>query len=131
LAIGQVEAVATAIAAAVEQQAAATREISSSVQSVTMATTTSAQAMEQVLTVAEQTDTASRSVLIAAQEVGSTAETLRVEVSDFLTAMKGGDNDDRRAYERVPGVGATATLATPGLAESKPRCVISRAAVSR
>jgi methyl-accepting chemotaxis protein len=114
LAIGQVEAVATAIAAAVEQQAAATQEISSSVQSVTMATTTSAQAMEQVLMVAEQADTASRSVLIAADEVGKTATTLRAEVSDFLSAMKRGDVDDRRAYERVRGAGSTASLSIPG-----------------
>ena len=61
MAIGQVESVATAIAAAVEQQAAATGEISGSVQNVTLATNTSAQAMDEVLIVAEQTDTASRS----------------------------------------------------------------------
>jgi methyl-accepting chemotaxis protein len=119
LAISQVESVATAIAAAVEQQAAATQEISSSVQSVTMATATSAQAMEQVLTVAEKTDAASRSVLVAAEEVGQTATTLRVEVNDFLTAMKRGDDNDRRAYERIPGAGATATLTMPGFAEVK------------
>jgi methyl-accepting chemotaxis protein len=118
-AIGQVEAVATAIAAAVEQQAAATQEISSSVQSVTMATTTAAQAMEEVLTIAEQTDTASRSVLIAAEAVGNTADTLRVEVSDFLSAMKRADGDDRRAYERVPGNGAIVSLSIRGGAEAQ------------
>jgi methyl-accepting chemotaxis protein len=118
VAISQVESVATAIAAAVQQQAAATQEISSSVQSVTMATTTSAQAMEQVLTVAEQTDTASQSVLIAAEQVGQTAATLRVEVNDFLSAIKRGGNDDRRAYERVPGAGASATLIRPGFADT-------------
>ena len=118
-AIGQVESVATAIAAAVEQQAAATAEISGSVQNVTTATTTSAQAMDQVLTVAEQTDTASRSVLTAADEVGQTANTLRVEVNDFLAAMKRSDNADRRTYERLPGAGAAATLTMPGLPEVK------------
>jgi methyl-accepting chemotaxis protein len=117
LAIGQVEAVATAIAAAVEQQAAATREISSSVQSVTMATSTAAQAMQQVLSIAEQTASASRSVLTSAEEVGGTADTLRVEVNDFLNAMKKGDGDERRAYERVPGGGATATLSIQGFSE--------------
>jgi methyl-accepting chemotaxis protein len=116
LAIGQVEEVATTIAAAVTQQAAATREISRSVQSVTVATTNSAQAMEQVLTIAEQTDTASRSVLVAADEVGQTADTLRVEVNDFLSAVKRGEGDDRRAYERVPGTGAGASLSMHGLA---------------
>jgi methyl-accepting chemotaxis protein len=117
VAIGQVELVATAIGAAVNQQAAATQEISSNVQRVTMATTTSAQAMEQVLIVAEQTDTASRSVLIAADEVSQTATTLRVEVNDFLSAMKRSDDDDRRAYERLPGAGITATLHAQGLAD--------------
>lgn len=117
LAIGQVEAVATAITAAVEQQAAATQEISSSVQTVTMATSTAARAMEEVLTIAQQTDTASRSVLIAAEAVGHTAGTLRVEVSDFLSAMKRANGDDRRAYERVPGDGATASLSMKGFAE--------------
>jgi methyl-accepting chemotaxis protein len=106
LAIGQVASVATAIAAAVEQQAAATQEISASVQNVTMATNSAAQAMEQVLTIAEQTDIVSRSVLAAADEVGQTAGTLRVEVSDFLSAMKRGDGEDRRAYERIQGAGA-------------------------
>jgi methyl-accepting chemotaxis protein len=117
LAIGQVASVATAIAAAVEQQAAATREISASVQNVTHATNTAAQAMEQVLTIAEQTDLASRSVLTAADEVGHTADTLRVEVNDFLSAMKRGDGEERRAYERIPGAGAAASLSLPGFSE--------------
>jgi methyl-accepting chemotaxis protein len=117
LAISQVESVATAIAAAVEQQAAATQEISSSVQTVTIATASSAQAMEQVLIAAGETDTTSRLVVVAAEEVGQTATTLRAEVNDFLTAMKGGNEDDRRAYERVPGAGTTATLTIHGMAE--------------
>jgi methyl-accepting chemotaxis protein len=109
LAIGDVASVATAIAAAVEQQAAATQEISSSVQNVTRATNTAAQSMEQVLTIAEQTDIASRSVLTAADEVGRTADTLRVEVNDFLSAMKRGEGevDERRTSERVAGAGVT------------------------
>lgn len=114
LAIGQVASVATAIAAAVEQQAAATREISASVQNVTQATNNAAQAMEQVLTIAEQTDSASFSVLTAADEVGKTADTLRVEVNDFLDAMRRGDGEERRAFERIPGAGATASLTLSG-----------------
>jgi methyl-accepting chemotaxis protein len=117
LAIGQVASVATAIAAAVEQQAAATQEISASVQSVTRATNTAATAMEQVRSIAEQTDTASGSVLNAANEVGRTADTLRVEVSDFLSAMKREDSEDRRVYERIPGGGATASLTLRGTGE--------------
>jgi methyl-accepting chemotaxis protein len=116
-AIAQVASVATAIAAAVEQQAAATQEISASVQSVTQATNTAATAMEQVLSIAEQTDAASGSVLSAADEVGRTADTLRVEVNDFLSAMKREDSEDRRVYERIPGGGATASLALRGANE--------------
>jgi methyl-accepting chemotaxis protein len=86
-AIGQVDSVATAIAAAIEQQAAATQEISGSVQRVTSATGDAAQAMTQVLVIAGQTDTASQSVLTAAAEVGRTAETLRVEVDGFLDTV--------------------------------------------
>jgi methyl-accepting chemotaxis protein len=113
-AIAQVDSVATAIAAAVEQQAAATQEISGNVQHVTQATTSAAQAMEQVLTIAERTDIASQSVSIAADEVGRTADTLRVEVNDFLTAMTRDDGDERRSYERVAGAGATASLSIRG-----------------
>jgi methyl-accepting chemotaxis protein len=117
LAIGQVASVATAIAAAVEQQAAATREISASVQNVTHATNNAAQAMEQVLTIAEQTDAASHSVLTAADEVGKTADTLQVEVNDFLSAMRRGDGEERRTFERMPGGGITASLTLPGAGE--------------
>jgi methyl-accepting chemotaxis protein len=116
-AISQVAEVATAIAAAVEQQAAATKEISSSVQGVTRATTESAQAMEQVLGIAQRTDLVSQSVLTAAGEVGETAGTLRVEVNDFLSAMKRSDVYERRAYERLPGRGATAWVTIRGSEE--------------
>ena len=117
MAISQVEEVASAIAAAVTQQAAATQEISISVQTVTLATSTSAQAMERVLSIAEQSNKASGSVLVAADEVGQTSDILRVEVNDFLSAVKRFESDDRRAYERVPGGGAPASLSIQGLAE--------------
>jgi methyl-accepting chemotaxis protein len=121
MAIGEVASVATAIAAAVEQQAAATREISANVHTVTLATNTAAQAMEQVLTIAEQTDLASRSVLTAADEVGQTANTLHVEVNDFLSAMKASDHEgeERRSYERMDGGGATASLSIRGSSETR------------
>jgi methyl-accepting chemotaxis protein len=130
-AIAQVSAVATAIAAAVEQQAAATQEISASVQTVTRATTAAAEAMQQVLSIAEETDSASRSVLAAAEEVGTTSTTLRDEVTEFLEAVKRDDGEDRRAYERVPGGGAVATLALPGEAGTeRPIKDISRGGVA-
>ena len=115
-AIGQVESVAAAIAAAVEQQAAATLEISGSVQTVTMAIAGAARSMQEVLTIAERTDTTSHTVLAAAGTVGQTADTLRVEVNDFLSAMAGANANagDRRAYERIPAGDARASLLIPG-----------------
>ena len=114
LAIGQVDLVATAIAAAVEQQAAATQDISGNVQNVTQATSESARAMERVLAIVERTDTAGGSVMAAAGEVGGTAETLRVEVSDFLNAMTQDDVGERRAYERIAGDGIRTSLSIRG-----------------
>jgi methyl-accepting chemotaxis protein len=73
--------------------------------------------MEQVLSIAGQTDTASQSVLTAADEVGHTAETLRVEVNDFISAVARDDSNDRRTYERVLGAGATASLTIRGCVE--------------
>ncbi len=115
-AIGQVEMVATAIAAAVEQQAAATREITNSVQNVNDSTAAAAAAMNEVLAIAEATDSTSQSALDVAEEVGRTSETLRREVTDFLTAMSRGDETERRRYERIPAQGMTATLRVEGRA---------------
>jgi methyl-accepting chemotaxis protein len=130
-AIGQIEAIATAIAASVEQQAAATREISNSVQSVTATTSTSAEAMQDVLLIAAQTDSSSTAALQASDEVGRTAETLRKEVTDFLTAMTSGDDAERRLYERIPANGLQATLSFPGVAPQIVEAVdISRGGMS-
>jgi hypothetical protein len=96
-----------------------------------MATSDAAQAMEQVLTIAGRADTASQSVLTAAEEVGRIAETLHVEVNDFLSAVSGDDASERRNHERVSGGDATASLRIRGA----PRCGrwrrISRVAASR
>jgi methyl-accepting chemotaxis protein len=85
--IGEVNEVATAIAAAVEQQAAATREIAASVQNVTAATQDATRAMQDVSSISELTDAASAKVLEGAGEVGRDADTLRGEVTQFLSAM--------------------------------------------
>jgi methyl-accepting chemotaxis protein len=113
-AIGQVESVATAIAAAVEQQAAATKEITNSVQKVSRSTDAAAASMSEVLVIAESTDASSHSAVQVAEEVGRAAETLRKEVSEFLTAMSSGDEADRRGYERIPGGSARAKLQFAG-----------------
>ncbi len=96
LAIAQVESVASAIAAAVVEQAASTREITGSLQAVTMTTAAAAQSLHKVLTIAEGAEVTSETVLTAADEVGRTADTLRTQVTDFLTAMSSGNDDDRQ-----------------------------------
>ena len=101
--IAEVSEVATAIAAAVEQQAAATREIAVSVQTVTNATQEATKAMQEVSSISETTDAASSQVLLGADEVGRDAETLRGEVTQFLQAMAGTDEEDGRRFERVAG----------------------------
>ncbi len=109
-AISEVETVASAIAAAVEEQAASTRQITDSVQQVALVTSASAEAMHGVLSIVESTGATSQTALRASKEVGSTAETLRAEVADFLNAMSQGDDMERRLYERIPGGGNAVTL---------------------
>ena len=113
-AIGQVQTVAAAIAAAVEAQAATTREITNSVHRVALTTSTAAEAMNNVLSIVEGTDASSRTALTASEEVAHTAETLRSEVADFLSAMSQGDDAERRLYERISGGGVQVTLQIAG-----------------
>ena len=130
-AIGAVNEVATAIAAAVEQQAAATREIAASVQTVTAATQDATRAMQDVSSISEETDGASVKVLEGAADVGRDADTLRGEVTQFLRVMANTDDQDRRAYERIPGNGAQAVLRAPGRPEMRAVVLdISRGGVS-
>ena len=80
--------VAAAIAAAVEQQGAATREIASQVSTVAAQTEGAASAMQQVATAAESAGGAAGSVLNAAEGVGRVSRTLRAEVDQFLAAVR-------------------------------------------
>ena len=107
---------ATAIAAAVEQQAAATREIAASVQTVTAATQDATRAMQEVASISEQTDAASAKVLMGAVDVGRDADTMHDEVTQFVAAMATTEETDRRHYERMAGHGARAVLRPPGRA---------------
>ncbi|MDR3539013.1 MAG: HAMP domain-containing methyl-accepting chemotaxis protein [Acetobacteraceae bacterium] len=84
-AIARMDAVTGAIAAAVEQQSATSRQIADNVQSVSDATQRTTQAMDAVTSMADQAGTLSQDVLRAAGEIGRNAETLRAEVDRFLT----------------------------------------------
>ena len=130
-AINQVESVAAAIAAAVDEQAATTREISHNVQQVALTTSTTTEAMRHVLSIVEGTDATSQAALKASEEVGGTAEMLRSEVSDFLTAMSGGEDGERRLYERIPAGDIAVRLRIAGRAAVVAKIVdISRGGVA-
>ena len=115
-AIGDVDAVATAIAAAVEEQAAATREIVSRVHAVAQTNGAVTKAMADVSGVAQAADGAAGKVLTAAHQIGGTSDALRQEVNEFLTVMARHDEAERRRYERIAGRGHRAVLQAPGQA---------------
>jgi len=116
-AIGRMDEVATTIAAAVEEQGAATREIAGQVQAVTRQTGDAAGAMHAVSDVARNAGAAGQTVQHAAAELGRVAASLQEEVGHFLAAMSGNDDNDRRKYERIVVSGATATLRRAGQSE--------------
>jgi methyl-accepting chemotaxis protein len=86
--IGEMDAVATTIAAAVELQNTTTRAIATSLQDVSEATTRSAQAMGQVVVVADRAESHSLEVIVGADEIGHQADRLRAEVDRFLSAVQ-------------------------------------------
>jgi methyl-accepting chemotaxis protein len=112
--IGKINEVSAAIAAAVEQQSATTHEIAASVQAVSGATAGTAQAMQHVVTVADEAGTVSRDVLTGAAGIGREAETLRVEVDQFLVAVRNDTTDERRRYERLSMDGVMVGVQTKG-----------------
>jgi methyl-accepting chemotaxis protein len=112
-----VSEVAAAIAAAVEEQSATTREIAASVQTVTTATQQAGKDMDGVATVSEAAQEASKSVVEISDTVGGTADMLRSELTQFLEGMAKTDDADRRRYERIPGAGAEAVIRAAGRPE--------------
>ena len=111
--IGKLDQVSAAISAAVEEQSATMREIASNVQAVSSMTTATASAMAHVVEVADGATSASREVMAGSGEIGREAETLRVEVDQFLVAVRD-ETGERRKYERVEGNGAKATMRAAG-----------------
>jgi methyl-accepting chemotaxis protein len=109
-----VSEVASAIAAAVEEQTATTREIASNAQAVLVSAQDATRAMQDVSAVSESTEAASGSVLSRADEVGKTADVLRSELTLFLQAMAKTNEEDRRRYERIDAGGATTVLHAAG-----------------
>jgi methyl-accepting chemotaxis protein len=106
-AIQRVNGVAGAIAAAVEEQDAVTRDISASVQSVARQNDEAARAMREVSDVAEGARASSGTVKVAAETVADVTGRLGEQVDGFLTGM-------RTDWERVNGAGTPMLIAAKG-----------------
>jgi methyl-accepting chemotaxis protein len=111
--IGRMEQVSSAIAAAVEEQSVTTREIAKSVQAVTIAVEGAANAMGEVVGNADQAGQVSLSVQAGADDIAQQASKLRIEVDQFLQAVRT-DTGDRRQYERLDGMGMMVKLQIHG-----------------
>jgi len=111
--IAKLHEVAQAIAAAVEEQSATTRDIAVHVQQVSAAGQQATNAMRKVVDVSGVAGAASQQVLAAADDIRDEAVRLRLEVDQFLTAVRD-ESGNRQRYERVLCNGLTATLRAPG-----------------
>jgi methyl-accepting chemotaxis protein len=86
--VGTMDAVTTAISAAVEQQSVTARQISSNVQAVSSATNQAAQAMAKVVQAADEAGQVSGTVLDGVADIGREANVMRSEIDQFLVAVR-------------------------------------------
>jgi methyl-accepting chemotaxis protein len=86
--IGAINEIATAIAAAVEEQGAATQEIARNVHQAAVGTQEVSGNIAGVTQATSKAGTAASEVLVAAGELSKGAETLRIQVDQFLGAVK-------------------------------------------
>jgi len=86
--IGRMSEISSTIASAVEEQGAATREISRNVQQAAQGTVQVSSNITNVQRGASETGSASSQVLSAARSLSSESSRLRVEVSNFLNSVR-------------------------------------------
>jgi methyl-accepting chemotaxis protein len=86
--IARISEIATAIAAAVDQQNAATGEIARNVQQAAQGTTEVSSSIVQVAEGASETGNAAGQVLRAAENLANDADSLRQQIDGFLTTIK-------------------------------------------
>src|SRR6201747_304527 len=86
--IGRISEIATTIASAVEEQAAATQEITRNVQQAAAGTAKVADNISEVNAGAAQTGTASGHVLTAAKSLSDESNRLKTEVGKFLATVR-------------------------------------------
>ncbi|OKO73589.1 chemotaxis protein [Bradyrhizobium sp. NAS80.1] len=96
-AVREINEVTSAIAGAVGQQDAATREISSNAQSAAQGNETLVANITSLRDAIGETDTAAASVLTAASSLTATADTLSREVEQFFQNLRSGPADSRAA----------------------------------
>jgi len=119
--IRRMDEISATIAAAVEQQGVTTREIAGSVQAVSGATASAAQAMSHVVEAADKAGDISRNVESGATEIGREADALRVKVDQSLDAVRD-DSGERRRFERLAADGVSVSLRVRG--ETPARAVV-------
>jgi methyl-accepting chemotaxis protein len=86
--IGSINEIATAIALAIEQQDAATREIARNIQQAAEGTDQVSTNIVAVNDAASQTGLAAGNVLTSSEELGRQTEVLRTHVDTFLTNVR-------------------------------------------
>ena len=86
--IGRVNEIATTIASAVEEQGAATQEIARNVQQAAKGTNDVSTNIAGVTRAADQTGSAASQVQNSAAALARQGDALRVEVDDFLAAIR-------------------------------------------
>jgi methyl-accepting chemotaxis protein len=86
--IGRVSETATTIAAAVEQQGAATREIANSVDQAAQATQEVSHSISGVSDAANETGFAATQVLTAAADLSANGESLKRQLNEFLREVR-------------------------------------------
>jgi methyl-accepting chemotaxis protein len=86
--IGEVSNIATAIAAAIEEQSAAVMEVTRNTQQAAVGTQVVNDNIAGVNGAASETGVAAGQVRSAAAELGQQAELLRAEVAEFLAQMR-------------------------------------------
>jgi methyl-accepting chemotaxis protein len=85
---GEIDQIATAIAAAVEQQGASTRDIAKSVQQAAEGTRGVTKNIAEVMQASSQVGTAAELVLGSAGELAKQSERLKLEVESFLGTVR-------------------------------------------
>ncbi|PIT05761.1 hypothetical protein TSA1_37290 [Bradyrhizobium nitroreducens] len=98
-AMRRIDEVTAAIASAVEQQGAATREISQNVQMASSGTQTLATSIGTVSGAITETSRSADDVMGAANEVSGASERLAAEVQAFFVKLRGGPMDRRKSRD--------------------------------